>query len=587
MVVFVSNRDGRVGIWASTVRRPTPRKLAAGIEAIPSPNGAHLLVRRGDAWVVMRSDGSRAMPLPGSPLAWSPDSRSVAMHDSDDLVVLGTDATTVLRIEDMNPLEASWSRDSRELAVGFDPETAGVYGATAAPSTAAPVIVEDGRRVTQPEWSPDGRRLVYVGGDEDATDVYVANADGTGAVRLTTTESSETGPTWSPDGKRIAFSSQRDGDWEIYVMDADGGSVRRVTHSPRVDTFPSWSPDGDRIAFQTSRFGNAEIMTIGVDGADPFRVTADDAANTQPDWSPDGSRVAYAAGGRIATIATEGGEPDLLTRGDASSDTNPAWSPSGNAVAFVRDGAIWTIEHGALARRYTGAVPAAGPAWLPSGELRFWIEHGGDIAGVDARTGARRRLTQTPDTESRPAWSPNGQALAYLVRARSESPWLLNLVVERGGVTRRIAAVESFNLAPTFAWSPNGAFLVYEHRSVLRRVKPDGRGSRRISARYVSGWSWAPNANRLAYTVLDDGDGELVALVDVMGNTRTVARSRRGVDYLEAAWSHDGRMVALVRRHRASASTDVGVYDLRTRATRWLTRTRRGVRNDAVSWAVR
>jgi WD40-like Beta Propeller Repeat len=230
---------------------------------------------------------------------------------------------------------------------------------------------------------------------------YVVNVDGSGLRRIT----DGVDPTWSPDGRQIAFTRLRD-PRGVWVIDADGGG--RSSGEWRAfdwdeTRWPSWSPDGSQILFSRQhggRTGEVEkcfwgfCFTIGphphwklgivqLAGGD-LREPPSSQFSLAPAWSPDGAHIVYASEQGLR-IQNEAGDVSYLITHNAS-DTSPAWSPDGQHVAFVRrqhdHWEIYAVEtDGRNLARLTGTPPQ------PDGKL------GSSVA---------------------PAWSPDGQYIAFL-----------------------------------------------------------------------------------------------------------------------------------------------------------------------------
>jgi dipeptidyl aminopeptidase/acylaminoacyl peptidase len=120
--------------------------------------------------------------------------------------------------------------------------------------------------------------------------------------RLTEGDSFSVGSfSWSPDGTRIAFSAQKDPDLisseteDLYLVTVSDKAVKKIVSTPGPDTNPKWSPDGKRIAFETAA----------------------------------GSKFYYYTNVKIATVAAEGGAPQILTEAFDEDPGLIGWGPDG------------------------------------------------------------------------------------------------------------------------------------------------------------------------------------------------------------------------------------------------------------------
>jgi Tol biopolymer transport system component len=232
---------------------------------------------------------------------------------------------------------------------------------------------------------------------------------------------------------KIAFQSNRDGNYEIYVMNADGSRQTRLTKNATFDGNPSWSPNGRAIAFQSNRDGRSEIYVMNADGSHQTRLTHNRGYDGAPAWSRDGKRIAFrsdrAGQAEIYVMNADGSGQTNLTRNSAN-DFEPTWSPDGRRIAFRSDrggyAQIYTMDADGSdqVRISPGADPEAigppatdaFPAWSPDGE-RIAFDHNipgnAEIYVMDADGGDRRPLTDDPAPNGGPAWSPSGRHIAF------------------------------------------------------------------------------------------------------------------------------------------------------------------------------
>ena len=246
---------------------------------------------------------------------------------------------------------------------------------------------------------------------------------------------------------RIAFASDRDGNWEIYVMDVDGGNPRNLTNDPSDDRDPSWSPDGKRIVFFSNRDGHvidgrptSEIYVMDADGGNPQNLTNDRNDDRFPSWSPDGKRIAFVSDRDgppryfdIYVMDADGGNLQRLTS-DPRDDRNPSWSPDGERIVFGarREGHFETkfavtyeiyvmdADGGNQQRLTENRKNDWHPAWSPNGErIAFASDRKGDLVNIeiyvmDADGGNEHRLTENRVYDWQPSWSPDGERIAFV-----------------------------------------------------------------------------------------------------------------------------------------------------------------------------
>jgi dipeptidyl aminopeptidase/acylaminoacyl peptidase len=168
----------------------------------------------------------------------------------------------------------------------------------------------------------------------------------------------------------------------------------------------------------------------------------------------------------------------------------------------------------------------------------------------------RTRLTRNSVEDNHPAFSPDGQRIAF-TSARRGSPSIYVMNVD-GSRVRRLTFGGKTDAMPD--WSPNGKWIVFtrhhakQRQTELMRVRVDDRATRRITrtkARELRP-SWSPDGKLIAFTkLLDAQDRYGIAVIRPNGKgarwlTRN-PRSRAGLIDDAPTWSPTGSHVAFAR----------------------------------------
>ena len=189
-----------------------------------------------------------------------------------------------------------------------------------------------------------------------------------------------------------------------------------------------------------------------------------------------------------------------------SPDVDPAWSADGKYLAFAR-------------LRAETDVDTSGSIW---------------IVGRDGRGPREVTPNFDPSLFNRPAWSPDGEWLAFQVSARYSSPSVDIVRTDGRDLTEILDASGSSDEALWATWSPDGrrlalagnAGIYLADRDVWQaHVLNDGRG-------YPS---WSPDSNRIVYV---SSEGLAIVAVD----SGTVNQLPAPAAF--ATWAPDGTRIA-------------------------------------------
>jgi dipeptidyl aminopeptidase/acylaminoacyl peptidase len=254
--------------------------------------------------------------------------------------------------------------------------------------------------------------------------------------------------------------------------------------------------------------------------------------------------------------------PERLTTGRDPmpfwEDTEPRLSPDGSQVAYADQGHVWLVAAaGGPPRRL---LEASGPVWIDDATLLVATERGDTtrlaVVGVDDPW--PRRLVRLPgELEDRgdewgSAVSPDRTEVAYVFTPRDDLKRSEIRVADvASGEVRAVSGTPGMaDRAP--AWSPGGDAIAYvSERSgawALHSVAPDGSGERRLTedgADYGEP-CWHPDGSRILVT---RGVRNHVGIATIDAGTGAVQELAPGGLWGAPQWTASGAVVGTYEDH--------------------------------------
>lgn len=459
---------------------------------------------------------------------------------------------------------------------------------------------------TSPVFSPDGKTIAFTGEYDGNVDVFTVPSTGGVPFRVTYHPAPDTAVGWTPDGKEILFRSNRMSTsryTQLYTVPAKGG-IAKVLPLPMAYE-GKFSSDGKAVAYTplspafsfnyTSyvAWGNyhgglaGTVRVTTLPGLESVEVPHEAAADFSPVYA--GGKVYFLSGrkGHVTifkydpvntkkpvTQALENDGPDIRSL-----------SAEGGTLVYDRLGDIYLYD---TATAQSRLVPIEIDADLPevrphlesvaaevehvtisSTGIRAAVEAHGDIFTVAAKHGPTRDITNTPGTmEREPAWSPDGQSIAYF--SDESGLYELHVAPQTGNAVAGGAAVKKFPLAKEPAyyfdpkWSPDSKKIVF-HDNRLNIYLLDvasGKLTTLEDKNVYGGFSngnfdvaWSPDSKWIAYPRSMKNHLHSLFLYSVDSGQSTQVTSEMA-ESTEPAFDRDGKYLFFITSTNAGATSD-------------------------------
>jgi tricorn protease len=401
-----------------------------------------------------------------------------------------------------------------------------------------------------PMFSPDGKTIAFTGDYDGNTDVFTVPTTGGVPFRVTYHPAPDFAVGWTPDGKNILFRSNRESVsryTQLYTVPAKGGIAKAL---PLPMAYQGqFSPDGKQIAYSPLgpafafnytayvAWGNyhgglaSTIWVTTLPDLDSVQIPHENASDFNPVF----------AGGKIYFLSGRKGRVTIF-RYDPAAKKNPvtealpndgpeirSLSGEGGTLVYDRLGDVYVYD---TATSTSHVVPIEIDADLPEvrphietvGEhienatisptgLRAAFEAHGEILTVPVKHGPTRDITNTPGAmEREPAWSPDGQSIAYF--SDESGMYALHVASQFGSAEAGTPGVKKFELPKEPAyyfspkWSPDSKRIVFHDNRLNIWVLDTATGKlSTVGDQNVFGGfsdqsydvSWSPDSKWIAY----------------------------------------------------------------------------------------
>ena len=345
----------------------------------------------------------------------------------------------------------------------------------------------------------------------------------------------------------------------------------RLTDDPNDDTGPSWTKDGRIRFYRVYSDDRSETWVMNADGTEQTQVKFPDGRGVLS-WSPDEQRMQFRKQNDPTKVylsnADGSGELLLPNRGGRWSADSKMIISHQRVSATNYDIFVYSVETGENRNLTNSPEFDADPSFSPDGtKVLFTSARDGnaEVYSINIDGTDLRRLTSDPSTDSHASFSPDGTQILFTSDRENENSDVYIMSADGGRPVKFTNWDKSNETAGPGGWSPDGTKIAFfSNRNGMDDIYVASAETVRPkivlsdTERNSHNPSFSPDGKNVVYSLeSDDKTGELLILDRETGRAHAIRKTELPVT--QPVWSPDGKRIAFV--DRIDGNSEVCVID--------------------------